>query len=99
MLPDWAADAALRSELPWKFLAVSLLPRVWVLMLPGWAADAALRSELGRKFLAAPLLPGMWALALLGWAADAALRSVLASLGSLGRYAELVWPPPPAFPP
>jgi len=96
--PGWAADAALRLALAWKSLAALLL-QAWVLVPPGWAADAAWRSALTRKFLAVPLLPRVWVLALPDWAADAEWKPVLASLGSLGRYAALVWPPSPAFPP
>ena len=95
-----AHDGASILKLAWvrKFLAALLL-QVRVLVPPGWAADAALRLALARKFLAVPLLPRAWVLALPDWAADAEWKPVLASLGSLGRYAALVWPPSPAFPP
>ena len=55
-----------------KFLAVLLLPWVWVLVLPGSTADGALQLALARKFLAALLLPWAWVLVLPGSAADGA---------------------------
>jgi hypothetical protein len=58
-----------------------------------------LELALARKFLAALLLPGVRVLALPGSAADAALGSALASVDSLGRYAELAWSSSPASPP
>jgi hypothetical protein len=89
----------LQMALVRKFLAALPLPWEWVLVLPHSSADAALQLAVARKFLAALLLPGVWFLVLPDSAADAALRSVLASLGLLGRYAELAWPSSPTSPP